>query len=332
MKNRAVLRVAKFYEDERPFPMLEDIELPRLKSAMFYRTGHDLGTTGAYVYKEISSDADKLSEVLNSELEHNLIMRSGVSPRAKDLRIVISQDALSIDKNEIEQDNLLLISIDKSNCGWKTDASSCCPVRLTIKCLSPELLKQIIQDVMTDIYLANSSSIWPVVKNSLADRGRKWLYREKVLFVLKEYGINTTYGIISEDCGYISFASVARLRGGNLFENTVSIWDKFVTERLKEYILQPEDIAYDLRNRGQIGGQLKSEAKLSSMIDDLLPGAWLLLFTNKYKDKEDVLNCNPDFPAARHGKISFMPIEKLNTGVHDLLREKQLIALKFYKT
>jgi len=331
MKNRVVLRVARFYEDEQPLPMLEEVGLTRLKTNISYSTGHDLGSTGRYVYKEISSDAEKLSEVLNTELSHNLIVRSGGRPTSKDLRVVISKEALSIDKEDLEQDNLILLSFSESETGWDMDRSGCCPVHLRLSRNSSTILKNVIEDIMFDIYLANSLPIWPVVRNALTVKGRDWLYREKVQFAKEKYNGDTAYGKISDKCGYVSFASIARLESTLVIDKTVSMWDDFVLQRLKAYIPEPELIAKDLKKRPTIGGQLKKEEKLVHMISQLSGGAWLLLFTNKYKGLDPILRSNPNLPAPRHGKISFIKPNQIDKGLQNMLREHKLIALKFYK-
>lgn len=331
MKNRVVLRVARFYEDEQPLPMLEEVGLTRLKTNMAFSTGHDLGSTGRYIYKEISSDAEKLSEVLNTELTPQLIVRSGGRPTSKDLRVVVSRDALSIDKEDFEQDNLILLSFGESETGWDMDRSACCPVRLRLSTQTSTILKSVIADIMLDIYLANSLPIWPVVRNTLTVKGRDWLYREKVRFAKEKYGGDTAYGKISDQCGYVPFASIARLDSTLVFDKAVSMWDDFILERLNAYIPEPELIARDLKKRPALGGQLKKEEKLASMIGQLSGGAWLLLFTNKYKGLEPVLRSNPNLPAPRHGKIAFMKSAQIDKGLQDMLREHKLMALKFYK-
>ena len=332
MKNRVVLRVARFYEDEQPLPMLEEVGLTRLKTNIAFSTGHDLGSTGRYIYKEISSDAEKLSEVLNAELSNNLIVRSGRRPTSKDLRVVVSRDALSIDKKEnLEQDNLILLSFGGSETGWDMDHSGCCPVRLRLSTQTSTILKNVIVDIMLDIYLANSLPIWPIIRNTLTVKGRDWLYKEKVQFAKERCNGDTAYGKISDRCGYVPFASIARMDSTLVFDKAVSMWDKFILEKLQAYIPEPELIAKDLKKRPAIGGQLKKEEKLASMIAQLSGGAWLLLFTNKYKGLEPILRSNPSLPASRHGKVAFIKADQIDKGLRDMLRERKLLALKFYK-
>lgn len=206
--------------------------------------------------------------------------------------------------------------------------------------LAPGLVGGLISDCAFDIALANGPALTKIMAGAIARNGLPWLYLQKVEFA-RTFPAPTAsvYGPIAEDASYVSFAAILRRSLGpfpgdpDFIREVCRCWDRFVVERLGDFIPAGDARVENLLAWPKIGRQLDATA-LSRKLDEAVdaPGTYFLLRIGKAPTEEQgriiegLLNIEPKI-----GKFCVRQVgDQANLNLRRLITEDVLQPCRFY--
>ncbi|MBD5542721.1 MAG: hypothetical protein HDR01_00390 [Lachnospiraceae bacterium] len=187
-----------------------------------------------------------------------------------------------------------------------------------------KLLKHAIVDIILDIVMFNSFSFLKNMK--MADK--KKLSEEKYLF-FQEKNFDCFYDCPKEKIMYFSLAFLARNESGFNMDDYIDLWDKFIETYYPNCKHQEKSIIEQLKQHVDYEELPKG---ITKKFVNLLPGAYLLLRTNKDRteDLHPTIYSVFGIKKYRKGKIKIVPIDEFDT-YKELLEHLDVSAFKIVK-